>query len=76
MQNLYVSPPGLPGAGVAVSPLSGVPQLVIPLGQVPYQSTVSNITEYLPVTVSLYAAAGCDYMLWDLAAALEVSSKP
>lgn len=50
---------------------SGVPQLVIPIGQVPYQSTVSDHTEYLPLSVTLFAAAGCDYQLWDLAAKLE-----
>jgi hypothetical protein len=53
--------------------MSGVPQLVVPIGQVPYQSTITNHTEYLPISVSLYAAAGCDYVLWDLAAALQVS---
>jgi Asp-tRNA(Asn)/Glu-tRNA(Gln) amidotransferase A subunit family amidase len=53
--------------------MAGIPQLVVPIGQVPYQSTISNHTEYLPISVSLYAAAGCDYMLWDLAAALQVS---
>jgi len=53
--------------------MSGVPQLVVPIGQVPYESTITNHTEYLPISVSLYAAAGCDYVLWDLAAALQVS---
>jgi len=53
--------------------MSGVPQLVVPIGQVPYESTITNHTEYLPISISLYAAAGCDYMLWDLAAALQVS---
>lgn len=53
--------------------MAGTPQLVVPIGQVPYQSTITNHTEYLPISVSLYAAAGCDYMLWDLAAALQVS---
>ena len=53
--------------------MAGIPQLVVPIGQVPYESTISNHTEYLPISISLYAAAGCDYMLWDLAAALQVS---
>lgn len=56
-----------------VAQMSGVPQLVVPIGQVPYKSTITNHTEYLPISISLYAAAGCDYMLWDLAAALQVS---
>jgi hypothetical protein len=56
--------------------MSGVPQLVVPIGQVPYESTITNHTEYLPISISLYAAAGCDYVLWDLAAGLQVSEMP
>jgi hypothetical protein len=52
--------------------MAGNPQMMVPLGQVPYQSTITNHTEYLPVTVTMYAAPGCDYVLWDLAAALQV----
>ncbi|GAA5908833.1 hypothetical protein JCM6882_005463 [Rhodosporidiobolus microsporus] len=43
------------------------PEITIPIGQVPYNSTVSGVTEYLPVTVNINAARGCDYMLFDLA---------
>lgn len=70
---MYRSPTTVPLGGVYVAPFSGVPQLVVPLGQVPYTSTITNTTEYLPVTVSMFAAHGCDYMLYDLAAELEVS---
>ena len=40
------------------------------VGQVPYNSTISGIEEYLPVTVDLIARPGCDYMLLDLTARL------
>lgn len=72
-QNIYRPAPGVPLGFGYPAQMAGIPQLVIPIGQVPYQSTISNHTEYLPISVSLYAAAGCDYMLWDLAAALQVS---
>jgi Asp-tRNA(Asn)/Glu-tRNA(Gln) amidotransferase A subunit family amidase len=73
IQNLYRSAPSVPFGFGYVAQMSGVPQLVVPIGQVPYESTITNHTEYLPISISLYAAAGCDYMLWDLAAALQVS---
>jgi hypothetical protein len=53
--------------------MAGNPQMMIPVGQTPYYSTISNHTEYIPLTVTMYAAPGCDYMLWDLAADLQVS---
>ncbi|GAA5856573.1 hypothetical protein JCM8547_005870 [Rhodosporidiobolus lusitaniae] len=43
------------------------PEITIPIGQVPYNSTVTNKQEFLPVTVSMHAARGCDFMLYDLA---------
>ncbi|GAA5975536.1 hypothetical protein JCM10908_005194 [Rhodotorula pacifica] len=46
------------------------PEITIPIGQVPYNSTVDGVTEYLPVTVNINAAAGCDYMLFSLAESL------
>jgi Asp-tRNA(Asn)/Glu-tRNA(Gln) amidotransferase A subunit family amidase len=72
-QNIYRSAPRVPFGFGYVAQMSGVPQLVVPIGQVPYESTITNHTEYLPISISLYAAAGCDYMLWDLAVALQVS---
>ncbi|GJN90259.1 hypothetical protein Rhopal_003260-T1 [Rhodotorula paludigena] len=52
------------------SVFSGAPEVVLPIGQVPYNSTISNVTEYSPVTVDLIARPGCDYVLLDLIAAL------
>lgn len=43
----------------------------MPIGQVPYESTITNHTEYLPISVSFSAAAGCDYLLWDMAVKLQ-----
>ncbi|KAK8843917.1 hypothetical protein IAR55_006709 [Kwoniella newhampshirensis] len=71
-RNIYRSPPsnGFFNTGME-SFMAGNPQMMIPIGQLPYQSTVSNHTEYLPASVTAYAAPGCDYVLWDLAAALQ-----
>ena len=40
-----------------------VPDVVVPVGQASYLSTVTNHTEVLPVTVDLMAAKGCDGMV-------------
>ncbi|WVW82683.1 hypothetical protein I302_104694 [Kwoniella bestiolae CBS 10118] len=74
-RNIYRPAPS-PGISSAadegVDPFaSGTPELIVPIGQVPYESNISNHTEYLPVTVALQAAQDCDYVLWDLAAALQ-----
>ena len=71
-RNIYTSGPGLPfGFGGLEAQFGGLPELVVPIGQVQYNSTITNHTEYLPLTVALYAAQGCDYVLWDVAAALQ-----
>ncbi|KAH8112112.1 amidase signature enzyme [Phellopilus nigrolimitatus] len=63
------SPPfGFSDSRVAVHARS--PDMVIPIGQVPYASVISGIQEVLPVTVSLVARRGCDFMLLDLVGAL------
>ena len=54
----------------SISQLAGVPEVVVPLGEVNYTSRVTNTTKYLPVAVSINAAAGCDVMLFDLVDAL------
>lgn len=58
-------PTGLMG-GLFISPMSGVPDFVVPLGQVPYNSSVTKHEEQLPVTINMMAAKGCDLMLFDL----------
>ncbi|GAA5849375.1 hypothetical protein JCM8547_006530 [Rhodosporidiobolus lusitaniae] len=52
------------------SVFSGAPEVVVPIGQVPYNSTLSGIVEYSPVTVDILARPGCDYVLLDLVAQL------
>ncbi|KAI5480637.1 amidase signature enzyme [Pseudohyphozyma bogoriensis] len=53
-----------------ISPLAETPEIVIPLGQVAYNSTIDDFQEMLPVSVAIIAAVGCDYMLYDLVTAL------
>lgn len=72
-QNVYGGPPSPGLFGYNIFNYAGVPQLSIPIGQVPYNSTISGQVEYLPVSIGLNAAGGCDYVLWDLAAELKVS---
>ncbi|GAA5890100.1 hypothetical protein JCM6882_009226 [Rhodosporidiobolus microsporus] len=52
------------------SVFSGAPEVVIPIGQVPYNSTISGVVEYSPVTIDVLARPGCDYVLLDLVAQL------
>lgn len=40
--------------------------MVIPLADVPYFSKLTQSTKYLPVSVSIQAAHGCDFVLYDL----------
>jgi Asp-tRNA(Asn)/Glu-tRNA(Gln) amidotransferase A subunit family amidase len=46
------------------------PEVVFPIGQVSYLSTISGIEEKLPVSIDILAHRGCDLMLLDLAKAL------
>jgi len=40
------------------------------VGQIPYHSNFTGVTEYLPVMLSLVAHRSCDFMLMDLIGAL------
>ncbi|PWN54338.1 amidase signature enzyme [Violaceomyces palustris] len=68
-RNVYRPPPGIP-FGFSASRLSnigGIPEIIIPIDQVQYNSTITNTDDqYLPITVSVLAAKGCDLMLLDL----------
>ena len=46
-----------------LTPILGAPDIVVPIGQVPYESKVSGRTEYLPVCVDLVGAPGMDTAL-------------
>ena len=74
--HLYGSAPFLlttPAAGSKASDyftyigsMSGLPEITVPIGQVPYRSQVSRQLEMLPVAVQLVAHPGCDDMLLEL----------
>ncbi|KAK7398457.1 hypothetical protein QQX98_012165 [Neonectria punicea] len=49
-----------------ISVMSETPDIVVPIGQVAYYSSVTSQIEHLPVTVDLMAARGCDGMLFSL----------
>lgn len=67
-RNVYLDPPTAPyGFGNSrISPFVGNPDFVIPVGEAPMNSTITNHVEYLPVTVDIMAAKGCDGMLFSL----------
>jgi len=54
-----------------ISNMARVPDLVVPVGEIPYNSTVSLKMEHMPVTMSFVAARGCDLMLVNLIEDLE-----
>ncbi|KAG4443865.1 hypothetical protein IFR05_000631 [Cadophora sp. M221] len=72
-RNEYIDPPRLPlWWGISsVGPLAGVPDVVFPLGQATYNSTITLHEEVLPVAVNIIAAPGCDAMLFELAEQLQ-----
>ncbi|KAJ3288017.1 hypothetical protein HK104_008360 [Borealophlyctis nickersoniae] len=72
-RNQYGSAPGVPlgfSAG-RISVHAEIPDMVIPLGELPYTSTITGQTEYLPVTISIMATKDCDLMLFNLIADLQ-----
>lgn len=52
--------------GLFIAPFAEVTDVVIPIGQVAYFSNVTLQEEYLPVTLNIMAAKGCDLMVLDL----------
>ncbi|KAK3353735.1 amidase signature domain-containing protein [Lasiosphaeria hispida] len=64
-------------AGVFLQPILGAPDIVVPIGDVPYHSKFTEEVEYLPVVVNIMGAPGTDY---DLLEAVEkimaASSRP
>ncbi|OIW33079.1 amidase family protein [Coniochaeta ligniaria NRRL 30616] len=53
-------------SGATICPIFGCVDMTIPIGQVPYYSNVTYHVEYMPVTVSVIAKRGCDFMLWNM----------
>jgi len=74
-RNVYRSAPGVP-TGFSVSRISNfaeVPDMVIPIGQAAYNSTITGKSEFLPVTVDVLVAKGCDGMVFELAERLQMA---
>ena len=68
-RNRYGGAPGVP-TGISIGRLSGFaeePDMVFPIGQASYNSTITGQEEVLPVAVSVVAAKGCDGMIFTLA---------
>ncbi|KAL4800106.1 amidase signature domain-containing protein [Aspergillus venezuelensis] len=71
----YLGPPTAPFWGFSdsnIAVFAGVPDLVVPIGEIPYNSTKSGKTEYLPVTMSIVAARGCDLMVASMVREMEI----
>jgi len=67
-RNVYLTDPK-PPAGFGLNSLSGfseAPDYVVPIGEAPYNSTITGHEEFLPVAVNFMAAKGCDGMLLEL----------
>ena len=71
-RNQYFLPSGAPTgfSNGRISVFSEILDIVVLIGQVPYNSTITGRVDYLPVTISFMAAKGCDYMLLNLIEAL------
>ncbi|OCL12401.1 amidase signature enzyme [Glonium stellatum] len=61
----FIAPTGV--TTLMLGPILEGPELVVPIGEIPYQSKVSGIEEHLPVSIGLMALPGSDLMLMDLA---------
>ena len=68
-RNRYHKPPTPPFgfSNGQISIFSEAPDSVFPLGQIPVFSSITNHTEYLPVSVDVVAAKGCDALIAKLA---------
>ncbi|KAK3936924.1 putative amidase [Diplogelasinospora grovesii] len=76
------TPNGLPGVVPPYSPnyvasMLGLPQIVVPIGQLPFDSRITKTTEQLPIVASIAGAPKSDLLLVDLAKyVLQRSEKP
>ncbi|GBE81057.1 predicted protein [Sparassis crispa] len=72
-RNAYSGPPSTPFgfSSGRIAVLAETPDMVVPIGEAPYNSTITGQTEYLPVTLSFISAKNCDLMLFNLFAALQ-----
>ncbi|KAI1389131.1 amidase family protein [Hypoxylon trugodes] len=63
---LATTPPTAGINGAYLCPFYGCVDMTIPIGQVPYSSNVTFVEEMVPVTISVIAKRGCDFMLWNM----------
>ncbi|KAH9885968.1 amidase family protein [Xylariomycetidae sp. FL2044] len=63
---LAVTPERAGLSGASLCPVYGCVDMTIPIGQVAYRSNVTFVEEMMPVTVSVIARRGCDFMLWNM----------
>ncbi|KEY64417.1 hypothetical protein S7711_08473 [Stachybotrys chartarum IBT 7711] len=73
-RDTYLSVPTRPPLGFDESSapvMAGAPEVVVPIGEVPYDSIKTLQTGYLPVTMALRMARGCDFILADFIRDLE-----
>ncbi|EKM49751.1 uncharacterized protein PHACADRAFT_201444 [Phanerochaete carnosa HHB-10118-sp] len=72
-RNAYIKPPTAPFGFSAgrIAVYAETPDMVVPVGELPYNSTISLATETLPVTISFITQKNCDLMLFSLFAALQ-----
>lgn len=60
-----------------LSPILKAPDVVVPIGEVPYESRITGRREWLPVGVNLVGAPGMDKWMFDaVTAVLESSGRP
>jgi hypothetical protein len=71
-RNVYFDEPGVPFgfSNGRISVLAENPDYVVPIGEAPYNSSITGHVEFLPVTVDFMVAKGCDGMLFSLIGAL------
>nr|ADI24964.1 unknown [Penicillium aethiopicum] len=67
-RNVYRSKPGVPAGfhTASIANFAGVPDMVVPIGQALYNSTITLQQEYLPVAADFIAPHGCDLMVFNL----------
>lgn len=70
-RNIYRNAPSNTGSmsgfsDLMVSSFARTPEAIVPLGEIPYNSTITLTEKYLPVTAAIGAAPGCDFMVLDL----------
>ncbi|KAL4785992.1 amidase signature domain-containing protein [Aspergillus varians] len=67
-RNEYLSAPGLPtGFSTSLfSNIGGVPDMVVPIGEAHYNSTITQQEEVLPVAIDFIVPHGCDLMIFNL----------